>query len=119
VLVSTAISITPEVEPTLAADRRSYLLANRSGSSIEHAKVTVTSTAAVELTASLASRTKVFIKSLDGNPDIYLGPSGVSSTTGYLLREKEEEWLDLTPDAAIYAIAASGSADVRVLESGP
>lgn len=118
-LVSKAISITPEVEPAQATDRRSYLLANRSGSSIEHAKVTVTSTAAVELTASITSRTKVFIKSLDGNPDISIGPSGVTTITGYLLREKEEIWLDLTPGAAIYARAASGTADVRVLETGP
>ncbi len=118
-LVSTAISVTPEVEPAQATDRRSYLLANRSGSSIKHAKVSVTSSSAIELTASLTSRTKLFIKSLDGNPDIYIGPSGVTSTTGYLIREKEEIWLDLTPDATIYARADSGTADVRVVETGP
>lgn len=118
-LVSTAIMVVPETEPAQATDRRPYVLANRAGSSVKHAKVTVTSSSAVELTASLATRTKVFIKSLEGSPDIYLGPSGVSSSTGYLIREKEEEWLDLAPGAPIYAIAASGSADVRVLETGP
>jgi len=70
-------------------------------------------------TAALAARTKLFIKSVSGNPDIYIGPSGVTSTTGYLLRAKEEIWLEVTPGAAVYARAALSSADVRVLETGP
>jgi hypothetical protein len=56
---------------------------------------------------------------VDGNPDVSIGGSGVSSANGYILRAKEEIWLDLTLGASIYGILpAAGSADMRILEAG-
>ena len=115
--VAKAFHIEPETAPASALDRRPYLLATRANVAVKAAKVSVSSTA-IELTASLARRRKVYIKSVDGNDDIFLGGSGVTTSNGYLLTAKEELWLDLTPGAKIYGIMATGSADVRVLEAG-
>jgi len=118
--VSTAWRVVPETAPANETDRRPYVLSTRVNVAVKAAKVTVTSTTTgVELTASLARRRKVYVKSMDGNPDVYVGGSGVSSANGYLLRPKDELWLDLTPGARLYGIlAGAGSADVRILEAG-
>ena len=115
-LVSTAVHIEPETAPA-ATDQRPYVLATRANVAVKAANVSVSSTAA-ELTASLARRRKVYIKNLDENDDVFLGGSGVTTTNGYLLQAKEELWIDLTPDAKIYAIKSGDSADVRILEAG-
>ena len=112
--VSTAIHVVPETAPASATDRRPYLLATRANAAVKAAAVSVGTTAA-ELTASLARRRKVYVKSLAGNGDVYLGGSGVSTSNGYVLRAKEELWLDLTPGARLYGVTAyrSRSAPAR------
>ncbi len=115
--VSKAVHIEPETEPS-AVDQRPYVLATRVNTAIKAANISVSSTA-IELTASLERRRKVYIKNMDGNADIYLGGSGVTTTNGYLLKAKEELWIDLTPNAKIYGIKLSvSSVNVRVLELG-
>lgn len=49
---------------------------------------------------------------------VFVGGFGVTSAAGYPVRAKEEIWLDVTEDAKAYAITASGTAEVRVLEAG-
>lgn len=48
---------------------------------------------------------------------VYLGPSIVTST-GYELKAGESVSVDLNPGETLYAIAASGSVSVHVLEVG-
>ncbi len=117
VVTSKALLITPETDPALATDRRPYVLATRANVAVKAAKVTVAQTA-VELTASLPRRRKVYIKSVDGNPDVYIGGSGVDADDGYLIVAKGEIWLDITPGAQVFGITDTGTADVRVLEAG-
>ena len=90
---------------------------SRANVAVKAAKVTVAQTA-IELTAALPRRRKVYIKSIEGNPDIYIGGSAVNANDGYLIKAQGEIWLDLTPDAKVFGIADSGTADVRVLEAG-
>jgi hypothetical protein len=117
---STAILIEPERAPSSAADQRPYLIADRANVAVKAATISVIATSARQLTASLARRRKVFIKSIAGNQTVYLGGSGVSTSNGYPLHAKEDFWIDLNPGAVIWAIRASGGsdADVRVLEAG-
>ncbi len=109
--------MTPETAPALANYRRPYVLATRVSVAVKAAKVTVAQTA-IELTASLPRRRKVYIKSVDGNPDVYIGGSGVDTDDGYLIKAKGEIWLDLMPGARVFGITDTGTADVRVLEAG-
>ncbi len=48
---------------------------------------------------------------------VYLGPSGVDST-GYEIKAGESVSIDLYPGESIYAVAASGTVTVHVLEVG-
>lgn len=116
---SKAFLVEPETSPSQEVDRRVYMLGNRACPNVASAKVNVPSGTGNEalLSAGLTDRQKLYVKNLSGNSDIYIGPSGVTSTSGYLIRNKEEIWLDVTEDCEIYAIAASGSSnDVRVFE---
>ncbi|MCL4198551.1 MAG: hypothetical protein KJZ69_13780 [Phycisphaerales bacterium] len=117
---STALLIEPETAPASETDERPYLIADRTNFAVKSAAVTV-GTTAVELTAGLARRRKVYIKSVStsvASSVLHVGGSGVSTSNGYPIRLKDELWLDLTPGAAIYGIVPSGTANVRVLEAG-
>lgn len=46
----------------------------------------------------------------------YLGPSGVSSTTGRPLHKYNSWALDLGSDVDMYCLTATGSTDIRVTE---
>lgn len=48
---------------------------------------------------------------------VYLGPAGVTSS-GYELKAGESVATDLSPGEALYAIAASGTVTVHVLQTG-
>lgn len=48
---------------------------------------------------------------------VYVGGPGVSADDGYPLRPREQFRLDLAPDAALFAVVSTGTADVRVLET--
>src|SRR5262245_32645339 len=79
---SKALRNTPETAPTSESDQRPYLLADRTNLAVKAASVTVSSPSTpVQLTAALARRRKVYIKSAAGNPNVYVGGSGVTSTT--------------------------------------
>lgn len=116
---STALLIEPETAPASETDERPYLIADRANFAVKAAALIV-GTTAVELTASLPRRRRVYIKNVAATNVLYVGGSGVSTSNGYPIRVKEELWLDVTPGADIYGIMSSAamSANVRVLEAG-
>ncbi len=116
---STALLIEPETAPASETDERPYLIADRANVAVKAAALSV-GTTAVELTAGLARRRKLYIKNIGTTNVLYVGGSGVATGSGYPIRVKEELWLDVTPGAAVYGIMVSptASANVRVLEAG-
>ena len=77
--------------------------------------VTVT-TGATLLTDSNADRRELHIKNMSSNP-IYLGPIGVTSATGFELLSQEVFSTTVSAGAAYYALTASSTAAVRVMEA--
>lgn len=53
-----------------------------------------------------------------GPTDVYLGGQGVTSAAGYLLSEGATLSADLEPRELLYAIAASGTQTIHVLQTG-
>lgn len=79
--------------------------------------ITVTSSA-TELAASgtpLADRRTLCIFN-NSSVTIYIGDSGVTTSTGFPLGAGAAMYLDVSDDVDVYAIAASGSNNVRILE---
>jgi hypothetical protein len=83
------------------------------------------STTAMQVVAENRNRKVVVIQNV-GTVDVFIGGSGVTALTGQLLPAmytnedtSQKEISDLTDDvssSAIYAITASGTADLRVKE---
>jgi len=55
----------------------------------------------------------VLIQNLSG-VDVYLGDSGVTTSTGYKLADGSSISYDLLTDDSVYGIVATGTASVRV-----
>ena len=53
-----------------------------------------------------------------GSVAVYVGPSGVTSSTGYQLDPGEQIGLELAAGETLYGITASSSAAVHVLKAG-
>lgn len=99
-------------------DALGYALVTEAGLGIAQAEKSLTGNgSSVELTAGLTNRTKLYVKVLDGEGDVYVGDDSVSTTTGYLMKAKDELWLDVGPDVAVHAIAGASNSKVRVLET--
>ena len=72
-------------------------------------------TTATEVVAAYRSRKQLSIRNV-GTVDVYLGTSNaVTASNGYLLAAGET-YDDADTGSAYYAITASGTADLRVLE---
>jgi hypothetical protein len=67
------------------------------------------------VSSALANRKTVEIQNL-GNRAIFLGLSGVTSSTGYRIPARGSFSKEIGPNLDLYAIAAGGSQDIRVLE---
>lgn len=63
----------------------------------------------------LANRSRITIEN-KGNPDIFLGPTGVTSTTGIKLVKNQTRDMEIGPSISIFMITASGTATVIVQE---
>ena len=72
------------------------------------------STSAALVAAARVGRTRAVVKNYDTAITVYLGASGVLSTTG--LELKPGESFATYSEAAIYAVAASGTPTVGYLE---
>jgi len=78
---------------------------------------TATSTASELVSTPLASRAKTIIQNL-GSKDIYIGPSNaVTTSNGVLVPKGSSMDYSFDDSADIWAITASGSSDIRVLEA--
>lgn len=62
-----------------------------------------------------SGRISIIVQNL-GSKEVYLGPSGVTSSTGIALAPRANISLDLGEDVDLYAIAASGTQDIRYME---
>jgi hypothetical protein len=69
------------------------------------------------VSSALDSRTKLWIQNT-GNRTVYLGASGVSAATGFAIPGGSTMLLDAGPNLDFYAIADSGTQNVRVLQVG-
>lgn len=84
-------------------------------------QVTVTTGAAIELSDGvgglLAVSYTITVKNTDATNPVYLGPTGVTSATGYQLAAGEALSVDLAIGEKLFARATGGSVVVGVLET--
>ena len=66
-------------------------------------------------TTALAGRRRIMVQNL-GTKDIYVGPAGVTDTSGLRVANGATLSLEIGENILLKAIAASGSQDVRVFE---
>lgn len=101
---------------TLASDQESL---TRCNGSIAVAAISVGTTATKLGTgasgAPLANRKRIRVQNL-GSVVVYLGPSGVTSSSGLRLAAGGNDEIELGPGVDLYGRTASGTADVRVME---
>lgn len=77
------------------------------GATIAHGQVSVT-TSAASFIASSTTRRSLTIQNL-GTDYVYLGASGITANNGIRLAPGQTFVLDKSPNAQVYAIAASGT----------
>lgn len=75
---------------------------------------TALSTSATKIANARATRTGILIRNMDESISVYVGPSGVTSTTGMLIQAGES--LPASWVGEWYAIAASGTPRVSVID---
>lgn len=88
---------------------------NNSSQSFAHAAVSVTNTATDLVASDLAGRKSVIVYN-NGTKTIFVGNSGVTASSGIPVSGGSSIELAAGPAMDLYAITASGSSDVRVLE---
>lgn len=66
---------------------------------------------------SEAPKRTIYVQN-QGSATVYLGASGVSSSTGFPLAAGVSATLTLFPDESLYAISATGTQTVAYLSSG-
>lgn len=81
---------------------------------------TVTTTAALLIPAAIADRKGILIKNWSVGTDVFLGESLAAANTvsGYPLSARDAVALDISAGSAVYAVAASGTADIRIVQAG-
>lgn len=77
------------------------------GATIAHGSASVT-TSAAQMLASASTRRSVTIQNL-GNDYVYIGATGITANNGIRLSPGQTLVIDKSPNAAIFAIAASGT----------
>lgn len=82
--------------------------------SMTAAAATVTTTSAL-LIASLAGRKKLMIQNI-GTKEIYIGPSGVTTSSGVRIAGGAGYEIEAGPDLVWHAVASVGDQNVRVLQ---
>lgn len=82
-------------------------------------QATIATTAALLIPASLTDRSGLVIKN-NGSELMYVGFSAAeaNSSTGYPLASGEALGMDVSAGVQVWAVAASTSVDVRILEAG-
>jgi len=111
-----AVANNDRVDQATDLYRRQWV--NKSGNiALAAAAVAVdTTVGGTEIAATpTAGRISIIVQNL-GNKEIFLGPTGVTSVNGVALAPRANVSLDLGEDVNLFAIAASGSQDVRYME---
>lgn len=98
---------------TKASVSSAGILTVERGATIAHGSGSVTTTAA-SLIASASTRRSVTIQNL-GNDYVYLGATGITANNGIRLSPGQTVVIDKSPNAQIFAIAASGTQSVSYL----
>ena len=100
-----------------AGKKRAYVSSIERGNDFSVNAVSVTtSQVAMQVGGTpLTNRRGVWIQNL-GTGSIYIGKTGVLSSTGFKLSPESSIWLAVSENVIVYAIAASGTHDVRVME---
>ena len=83
------------------------------GATIAHGSASVT-TSSAQILASSSTRRSVTIQNL-GTDYIYIGATGITANNGLRVAAGQTAVIDKSPNAAIYAIAASGTQTVSYL----
>lgn len=86
--------------------------------SLANAATTVDDTAGgVALPASaLSGRRKIYIQNKETGKELYIGATGVTTSNGFEIRRGATWEFPIGPNIPIFAIVATGTADVRTLE---
>ena len=98
------------------AQGRTYV--NGAAQSVAFSAVSVTATAGgTDLVATdLVNRKKILIQNVDTKA-VYIGNSGVTVATGIKLAAGSSAEFEVSESCNLYAITASGTADVRIMEA--
>jgi hypothetical protein len=100
-----------------AGKKRAYVSAIERGNDFSTAAVSVgTSQVAMQVGGTpLTNRRGIHIQNL-GTGSIYIGKTGVLTTTGIKVPPESAMYLAVSENVIVYAIAAAGTQDVRVME---
>lgn len=99
----------------LSDDFRRIYVNSGSNVAVEDTAVSVTTTATALPTTALTGRRKIYIQNLDSQA-IFLGGSGVTTANGLRIAAGGVFEDEVGDDVALFAICATGTADVRILE---
>lgn len=99
----------------LSDDFRRIYVNSGANISVEETAVSVTTTATALPATALTGRRKIYVQNLDNQP-IFLGGSGVTTANGIRIAAGAVFEDEVGDDVGLFAINASGTADVRVLE---
>lgn len=99
----------------LSDDFRRVYVNSGANVAVEDTAVSVTTTATALPATALTGRRKIYIQNLD-NQEIFLGGSGVTTANGLRIAAGGVFEDEVGDDVGLFAITASGTADVRVFE---
>jgi hypothetical protein len=113
----TAVSASNDRADLLSDMYRRVWINDSPNISVASAAVSVPAASAVALpAAALAGRRRIMIQNLGSN-DVYVGPTGVTSSSGLRVAKGSTLALEVGENIALFARASSGAAnDVRVFE---
>jgi hypothetical protein len=89
--------------------------AKMSASTILASANSISTSAEAVVASALSGRRRLLIQNLGASP-VYLGDSGVTTSSGIRVSAGANVELELGASAALYAVCAAGTADVRILE---
>lgn len=105
-----------DVEPICGKNRAAVESVERAGAMLGASKTVSTTALALRVGASDATNRRGIFVQNKGTLSVFLGPATVTTANGIELAIGASMFLAIGEAATLYAIAASGSHDVRVLE---
>lgn len=87
---------------------------------LQTSQLTIGTTPAILIPSALEDRIGVVIKNWSTGTDVYIGESAAKAVpgTGYPLAGRDAVAIDVAAGSTIYASTATGTADVRIAETG-